>query len=71
MTPISQINATNTTESDDYTAPPFTMATTNEVFFTFYNQTGFDNVGYVVLIGMLTTLYSFTGYEAAGHMSEE
>ena len=46
-------------------------ATLNQVFFTFYNGTGFETNFYVVLIGMLTTLYSFTGYEAAAHMSEE
>lgn len=39
--------------------------------FTYYNGTGFENNYYVVLIGLLTAMYSFTGYEAAGHMAEE
>ena len=37
----------------------------------FYNTTGMDNVGYVVIIGMLTTLYGLSGYEAASQVSEE
>ncbi|KAJ3396023.1 hypothetical protein HDU92_004326 [Lobulomyces angularis] len=48
-----------------------TLSSPKEIFFTFYNGTGFDSKFYVAMIGMLTTLYSFTGYEAAGHMSEE
>ncbi|KAI8893532.1 amino acid/polyamine transporter I [Globomyces pollinis-pini] len=46
-------------------------ATNSQMFFTFYNGTGFESVLYVCMIGMLSTLYSFTGYEAAAHMSEE
>lgn len=37
----------------------------------FYNTTGMDNVGYVVIIGLLTTLYGLSGYEAASQVSEE
>jgi amino acid transporter len=37
----------------------------------YYNTTGMDNVGYVVIIGLLTTLYGLSGYEAASQVSEE
>jgi len=35
------------------------------------NDTGFANFGYVCLIGLLTSLFSFSGYEAGAHMAEE
>ena len=35
------------------------------------NTTGMDNAGYVCIIGLLTTLYGMSGYEAASQMSEE
>ncbi|KAI8908892.1 amino acid/polyamine transporter I [Gorgonomyces haynaldii] len=44
---------------------------TVDVFFGTYNNTGFDNMSYVSLIGLLFSLYSFTGYEASGHLGEE
>jgi len=47
------------------------VSSAEQVFFTYYNGTGFESFEYVILIGMLTSLYSFTGYEAAGHMAEE
>ena len=31
----------------------------------FYNTTGMDNKLYVLIIGLLTTLYGMSGYEAA------
>jgi amino acid transporter len=31
-----------------------------------YNKTGMDHMGYVVLIGILMSLFSFSGYEAGG-----
>ncbi|KAJ3384196.1 hypothetical protein HDU92_003721 [Lobulomyces angularis] len=52
------------------------LATPNQMLFTYYNGTGLEGDGfavtlYVTLLGTLTTLYSFTGYEAAGHLAEE
>lgn len=31
----------------------------------YYNTTGMDNAYYVCIIGLLTTLYGMSGYEAA------
>ena len=38
-----------------------------------YNSTGIDdkNFGYVCLIGLLSALFAFSGYEAGAHMAEE
>jgi amino acid transporter len=47
------------------------LATASEVFTTTFDNTGFNNMGYTCLIGLLSAFYCFTGYEAAGHMSEE
>jgi amino acid transporter len=47
------------------------LATAREVFTTVFDTTGFNNMGYTFLIGLLSAFYCFTGYEAAGHMSEE
>jgi len=41
------------------------------VFTQWNNDTGIDNSGYVCLIGLLTALFSFSGYEAGAHMAEE
>ena len=41
------------------------------VWTEFYNTTGYDNVTYVCIIGLLTTLYGMSGYEAASQVSEE
>jgi amino acid permease (GABA permease) len=41
------------------------------VFTHFVNQTGFKTSFYVVLIGLLMAQYTFTGYDASAHMSEE
>ena len=44
----------------------------NEFVFTKYvNETGFHSKSYVVVIGLLTGMYSFAGYEASAHMAEE
>lgn len=40
------------------------------VFFSTINETGFS-FPYVCLIGILPTLFSFSGYEAASHLCEE
>lgn len=37
----------------------------------YYNTTGLDSAVYVCLIGLLTTLYGMSGYEAASQVSEE
>ncbi|CAF4705587.1 unnamed protein product [Rotaria sp. Silwood1] len=47
-----------------------TRATAHEVFTSTYNSTGFP-FAYVCLIGILSTLFSFSGYEAGAHLSEE
>jgi amino acid transporter len=39
------------------------QASAEEVFFGTYNGTGFENFGYVSLIGLLSAFYCFTGYE--------
>jgi amino acid permease (GABA permease) len=44
---------------------------TSFVFTRFVNETGFTNSVYVVLIGLLMAQYTFTGYDASAHMTEE
>jgi amino acid permease (GABA permease) len=41
------------------------------VFTHFVNNTGFGNNYYVFLIGLLLAQYTFTGYDASAHMTEE
>jgi amino acid permease (GABA permease) len=41
------------------------------VFTNFVNNTGFGNSYYVFLIGLLLAQYTFTGYDASAHMTEE
>ncbi|MGW7522988.1 amino acid permease [Streptomyces sp. NPDC054783] len=41
------------------------------VFGGFVNNTGFSSSTYVVLIGLLMAQYTFTGYDASAHMTEE
>jgi amino acid permease (GABA permease) len=41
------------------------------VFTGFVNNTGFSSSLYVVLIGLLLAQYTFTGYDASAHMTEE
>lgn len=50
-----------------------TRASGSFVFTTYYNGTGFpdDYAVYVILLGMLSTLFAFSGYEAGGHLAEE
>ena len=61
------------------------LASTSDVWTQYYDGTGWssasitrpddgvswNNQALVVLLGMLTPVYAFVGYEAAGHMSEE
>ena len=44
---------------------------TSFVFTHFVNNTGFHSSFYVVLIGLLLAQYTFTGYDASAHMTEE
>lgn len=37
----------------------------------YHNTTGMDSTAYVLIIGLLTTLYGLSGYEAASQVSEE
>jgi amino acid permease (GABA permease) len=41
------------------------------VFSHIVNNTGFSSTIYVVLIGLLLAQYTFTGYDASAHMTEE
>ncbi len=41
------------------------------VFGGIYNGTGFSSIPYVLLIGLLMAQYTFTGYDASAHMTEE
>jgi amino acid permease (GABA permease) len=41
------------------------------VFTGFVNNTGWSSTVYVVLIGLLLAQYTFTGYDASAHMTEE
>jgi amino acid transporter len=41
------------------------------VFTKFVNNTGWNSTFYVVLIGLLLAQYTFTGYDASAHMTEE
>ncbi|MGP3968875.1 amino acid permease [Streptomyces sp. 6N223] len=42
-----------------------------EVFTTFVNDTGWSNSLYVAAIGLLLAQYTFSGYDASAHLSEE
>jgi amino acid transporter len=41
------------------------------VFTRFVNETGWGSGAYVVLLGLLMAQYTFTGYDASAHMTEE
>ncbi|CAO3578238.1 unnamed protein product [Absidia cylindrospora] len=41
------------------------------VFTDFENHSGWSNNGFAVLLGLLQSQYSFTGYDSAAHMTEE
>ncbi|MEU1145003.1 amino acid permease [Streptomyces sp. NPDC005863] len=43
----------------------------SSVFGTFVNDTGWDNPLYVTAIGLLLAQYTFCGYDASAHLSEE
>ena len=50
---------------------PSHHASASFVFTKFENLTGFHNVYYVFFIGLLMAQYTFTGYDASAHMTEE
>ena len=47
------------------------LSSSKFVFTTYYNETGFNSKAFVSLIGLLTALYAFVGYEAGGALAEE
>jgi amino acid transporter len=47
------------------------FAAVEDIFLAYRNDTGFESVLYVVCIGILTSAYSFTGYESGSHLAEE
>jgi amino acid permease (GABA permease) len=50
---------------------PTHHASASFVFTHLVNNTGFSSTFYVVIIGLLMAQYTFTGYDASAHMSEE
>lgn len=46
-------------------------STSEFVWTSGYNSTGMDSQLYICLIGLLMSLFSFSGYEAGAHMAEE
>lgn len=50
---------------------PSEHRTTAFVFGEFVNDTGWSSSLYVVMIGLLLAQYTFTGYDASAHLSEE
>lgn len=46
-------------------------STSEFVWTEFYNNTHINSVTYVCMIGLLMSLFSFSGYEAGAHMAEE
>jgi amino acid permease (GABA permease) len=52
-------------------AVPAHHASAAFVFTHLNNQTGFSSTFYAVIIGLLMAQYTFTGYDASAHMSEE
>ncbi|HKA69953.1 MAG TPA: amino acid permease [Actinomycetes bacterium] len=50
---------------------PDNHQSTNFVFTEFVNNTGWSSSLYVLLIGLLLAQYTFTGYDASAHMTEE
>lgn len=52
-------------------AGPNHLNTGDFVFTYYYNSTGWSSPSYVASIGLLTALFSFSGYEASAHMAEE
>lgn len=47
------------------------LSSSEFVFARFNNDTGFENAGYVAVLGLLSSLYGFSGYEGGATMAEE
>jgi len=50
---------------------PSHHATASYVFTSTFNNTGWHSTFYVLLLGLLLAQYTFTGYDASAHMTEE
>ena len=50
---------------------PSHHASAHYVFTSIYNTTGWHSTFYVLLLGLLLAQYTFTGYDASAHMTEE
>jgi amino acid permease (GABA permease) len=50
---------------------PAQHQTASFVFTTFVDKTGWESPLYVALLGLLLAQYTFTGYDASAHMTEE
>ncbi len=50
---------------------PSHHASAHYVFTSIYNGTGWHSTFYVLLLGLLLAQYTFTGYDASAHMTEE
>ena len=50
---------------------PSHHASAKYVFTSTFNDTGFHSIFYVLLLGLLLAQYTFTGYDASAHMTEE
>jgi amino acid permease (GABA permease) len=50
---------------------PSRHASAHYVFTSIYNGTGWHSTFYVLLLGLLLAQYTFTGYDASAHMTEE
>ena len=50
---------------------PSKHASTTYVFTNIVNNTGWHSTFYVLLLGLLLAQYTFTGYDASAHMTEE
>ncbi len=50
---------------------PSHHATAKFVFTSTFNTTGWHSIFYVLLLGLLLAQYTFTGYDASAHMTEE
>ena len=50
---------------------PSHHASASYVFTSTFNDTGWHSIFYVLLLGLLLAQYTFTGYDASAHMTEE
>ena len=47
------------------------LNTSTYVFTSYYNDTGFSQIGYVVVLSFLFPLFGFVGYDGPAHLAEE